>query len=249
MRHAFVAIFAGTVLVQSTDAAEIRVLTGNAVAPPQIVLATKFQEQTGHIVKFTSTNPAIIQQKIDLGEAFELYVIPSAFLRTAEGARRVQRDTSRVVAKVGVGIAAKADGPALDFSTAEAFKKMLLDAKKVAYSDPASGGLSAVSVVKVFDNLGIADLIRSKAVTQGNGQEMVGKGEVDFGLYNVSEIPRAPNVILAGTLPSSIQAYLIYEGAIPTGNLTPHAALEFLTFITASTAKSEWDRLGIDMAD
>jgi molybdate transport system substrate-binding protein len=229
-------------------AAEIRVLTGNAVGAPQQALAAEFTKQTGHLVKFTSTNPAIIQQKIDAGEAFELYVIPAAFLRTAEKANKVAPGTSRHVAKVGVGVAARADGPKYDFSTPEAFKKMLLDAKKVAFSDASTGGLSALSVAKVLDNLGVADVVKAKAVTQGNGQEMVGKAEVDFGLYNVSEIPRAPNVVMAGRLPAAIQAWLEYDAAIPIGNAAPEPAKALLAFMTDPQARAKWDASGIDMA-
>ena len=229
-------------------AAEIRVLTGNAVGGPQQALAAEFTRQTGHEVKFTSTNPAIIQQKIDAAEPFELYVIPAAFLRAAEKANRVAANTSRPVAKVGVGVAARADGPRHDFSTPDAFRKMLLDAKKVAFSDASSGGLSALSVQKVLETLGVAEAVKAKAVTQGNGQELVGKGEVDFGLYNVSEIPRAPNVVLAGRLPAAIQAYLEYEAAIPVGNSAPAPAQAFLAFITAPQARAKWDASGIDMA-
>ena len=234
-------------LVTSAAAAEIRVLTGNAVGPPQQALAAEFTKQTGHAVKFTSTNPAIIQQKIDANEAFELYVIPAAFLRAAEKASKVAPNTSRPVAKVGVGVAARADGPKLDFSTPEAFKKMLGDARKVAFSDASSGGLSALSVKKVLETLGVVEMVNAKAVTRGNGQEMVGKGEVDFGLYNVSEIPRAPNVVLAGRLPAAIQAYLEYEAAIPVGNAASEPAKAFLAFITAPAARAKWDASGIDM--
>ena len=136
----------------------------------------------------------------------------------------------------------------LDFSTPDAFRKMLLEARKVAFSDPSSGGLSALSVAKVLETLGVADVVKAKAVTQGNGQEMVGKGEVDFGLYNVSEIPRAPNVILAGALPAAIQAYLEYEAAIPAANAAAQPAKDFLAFITAPAAKPAWSKLGIDLA-
>jgi hypothetical protein len=52
------------------------------------------------------------------------------------------------------GVAARADGPKLDFSTPEAFRKMLADAKKVAFSDASTGGLSALSVAKVLVTLG-----------------------------------------------------------------------------------------------
>ena len=229
-------------------AAEIRVLTGNAVGGPQQALAAEFTKATGHTLKFTSTNPAIIQQKIDANEPFELYIIPAAFLRAAETANKVKPGTSRPVAKVGVGVAARADGPKLDFSTPEAFRKMLTDAKKVAFSDASTGGLSALSVAKVLETLGVAGMVKAKAVTQGNGQEMVGKGDVDFGLYNVSEIPRAPNVVLAGRLPASIQAYLEYEAAIPSGNADPAPAQAFLAFIAAPGARVAWEKNGIDVA-
>ena len=125
---------------------------------------------------------------------------------------------------------------------------MLLDAKKVAFSDASSGGLSALSVQKVLETLGVAEAVKAKAVTQGNGQELLGKGEVDFGLYNVSESPRAPNVVLAGRLPAAIQAYLEYEAAIPVGNSAPAPAQAFLAFITAPQARAKWDASGIDMA-
>ena len=242
-------IVAAAILAASAvSSAEIRVLTGNAVGGPQQALAAEFSKATGHTLKFTSTNPAIIQQKIDANEAFELYIIPAAFLRAAEKANKVKPGTSRPVAKVGVGVAARADGPKLDFSTPETFKKMLADAKKVAFSDASTGGLSALSVKKVLETLGVAEMVNAKAITQGNGQEMVGKGEVDFGLYNVSEIPRAPNVVLAGRLPAAIQAYLEYEAAIPAGNAAPEAALAFLAFVTAPGARAKWDANGIDVA-
>ena len=240
------AVLAG--FIAPASAAEIRVLTGNAVGASQQALAAEFTKKTGHEVKFLSTNPAIIQQKIDANEPFELYVIPAAFLRAAEKAGKVKPGASRPVAKVGVGVAARADGPKLDFSTPDAFKKMLADARKVAFSDAATGGLSALSVARVLETLGVAEMVKAKAVTQGNGQEMVGKGEVDFGLYNVSEIPRAPNVVLAGRLPASIQAYLEYDAAIPAGAAAPEPALAFLAFITAPEARAKWVASGIDMA-
>ncbi len=248
MRKFAIVVGATAAMAAPSGAAEIRVLTGNAVGGPQQALAAEFTRLSGHEVKFTSTNPAIIQRKIDANEAFELYIIPAAFLRAAEKANKVVAGTSRALARVGVGVAARGDGPRYDFSTPEAFRKMLLEAKKVAFSDASTGGLSALSVAKVLDNLGVADVVKAKAVTQGNGQEMVGKGEVDFGLYNVSEIPRAPNVVLAGRLPAAIQAWLEYEAAIPMGNAAAEPAQAFLAFITSPQARAKWEAAGIDLS-
>ena len=237
-----------SLMAEPTIADEIRVLTGNAVSGPQQSLAGEFTRQTGHDVKITSANPAIIQQKIMAREPFELYVIPAQFMRTIEKEASLTAGTLKPVARVGVGIAARADGPKLNFSTVDAFRKLLLDARIVTFSDPSSGGLSGLSVLKVLDHLGLTEVVKAKANMRGNGQELVGRGEADFGLYNASEIPRAPNVVLAGLAPRDVQAWLEYEGAVPAANATPAPALAFLNFISDRKAKDVWDKAGIDLA-
>ena len=236
-------------MAETTIADEIRVLTGNAVSGPQQILASEFARQTGHVVKITSANPAIIQQKITAREPFELYIIPAQFLRSAEIARILTPGTLKPVARVGVGIAARVDGPTLNFSTVNSFRKLLIDAKVITFSDPSSGGLSSLSVLKVLENLGLTEVVKAKANTRGNGQELVGRGEADFGLYNASEIPRAPNVVLAGLAPRDVQAWLEYDGAVPAANAMPALALAFLNLISDRKAKDIWEKAGIDLAE
>ena len=238
-----------SLMAEPTIADEIRVLTGNAVSGPQQSLASEFTRQTGHVVKITSANPAIIQQKITAREPFELYIIPAQFLRTVEKDGSLTLGTLKPVARVGVGIAARVDGPKLNFSTVDTFRKLLLDAKVITFSDPSSGGLSGLSVLKVLENLGLTEVVKAKANTRGNGQELVGRGEADFGLYNASEIPRAPNVMLAGLAPRDVQAWLEYDGAVPAANAASASALAFLNFISDRKAKDVWDKAGIDLAE
>ena len=230
------------------QADEIRVLTGNAVSAPQKRAADVFAARTGHTISFFSTNPSIIQQKVEASEPFELYVIPSSFVPAYEKAGKIVPGSARLLARVGVGVAAKENGPKLDFSTPEAFRKMLLDAKAVTYSDAASGGLSALSVQKVLQTMGLTDVVKAKAVIKAQGQELIATGEVDFGLFNVSEIPRAKGVILAGALPPAIQAYLDYDAAIPASNAKPGPAKDFAAFLASPEAKAFWVAIGIDQA-
>ena len=227
--------------------ADIRVLTGNAVNAPQQNLADEFTRQTGHKVKITSANPAIIQQKINAREPFELFVIPAQFLKAAEGEGAIITGTGRPVARIGVGIAARADGPKLNFSTPDAFRKLLLDARVVVFSDPSTGGLSGLSVLKVLDKLEVTEAVKAKANMRGNGQELIGRGEADFGLYNASEIPRAPNVLLAGLAPREVQAWLEYDAAIPISNREPAPALSFLNFMTDRRNSEIWDKSGTEL--
>jgi molybdate transport system substrate-binding protein len=235
------------VLPASAIADEIRVLTGNAVQGPQRLLAQKFSQNSRHTVTFTSANPSVIQQKLDAGEPFELVVIPSQFLKTYQGKGMIVDGSARPLARVGVGVAAR-EGSAFEFATPETFKEMVKNARKIAYSDAGTGGLSALSVQKVLQNAGLADLVKAKAVTGNNGHELVASGDVDFGLYNVSEIPRAKGEVLAGRVPAGLQAYLDYDAAIPKSNAKPEAARAFLTYMASPEGRSAWEASNIDQA-
>ena len=59
--------------------------------------------------------------------------------------------------RVGIGVAIREGAPAPDFSTPEAFRKMLLDAKSVAYTAPELGGTSGVHLFALLKKLGIYD--------------------------------------------------------------------------------------------
>ena len=74
------------------------------------------------------------------------------------------------------------DAPKPDTSTAEALKRLLLDVKSTAYTDPKSRGVSGALFVSVLDKLGIAEEVnkKSKSVTGVHNSELVAKGEVEL---------------------------------------------------------------------
>jgi molybdate transport system substrate-binding protein len=232
----------------AADADDIRVLTGNAVQGPQKALAEQFKARTGHSVILTSANPSVIQQKLDAGEPFELYVIPAAFLKAQGDAGKLIPGTARPLARIGVGVAARENGPKPDFSSVEAFKKSLMTAKAITYSDAATGGLSALSVAKVLANMGLTEAIKPKTILSTEGQDLVARGEADYGLYNASEIPRAKGVVLAGRVPAAVQATLDYDAGIPKSNAKPDAAKAFLAFMSSPEAFDAWEAAHIDQA-
>ncbi len=246
--HAIVLFLFTVISVSTSLAEELRVLTGNAVQGPQKVLAEKFMALTGHSVIIFSSNPSVIQQKLDAKDLFELYVIPAALLKVQYNAGKLQSDSLRPLAKIGVGIAARENGPKPDTSSPEAFKASLMAAKAITYSDAATGGLSAVSVARVLANMGLTEAIKPKVVLSTNGQDLVASGEVDFGLFNASEIPRAKGVVLAGRVPAMLQATLDYDVGIPITNSNPILAKSFIAYMISEDARAIWEEAHIDQA-
>ena len=49
-----------------------------------------------------------------------------------------------ILACVGIGVAVRAQAPKPDISSVEAFRRTLLAAKSIVYTDPATGGASGI---------------------------------------------------------------------------------------------------------
>jgi ABC-type molybdate transport system substrate-binding protein len=108
--------------------------------------------------------------------------------------------------------------------------------------------LSGPNALKVLANLGIADTVKPKLVLSASGQELIAKGEVETGLFNVSEIPRAKGVILAGPVPAAVQVYINYDAAIPVASSAVEPALALLKYFTAKSAQARWQAAGLELA-
>jgi molybdate transport system substrate-binding protein len=158
--------------------------------------------------------------------------------------------TRRALARTGIGIAAREGGPKLDLSTEESTRAVLLAARSISYSFSDLGGTSGGNSQKVLARLGIADAVKAKLVPIQNdkGQAMIGTGEIEMGLYNVSEIPRAKGVVRAGALPASVQVYSSYAIAVPATNKDPAPALAYRDYLLHPAQRSGWESAGLEAA-
>ena len=105
-------------------------------------------------------------------------------------------------------------GPVPDVSTPEKLKAAVLAARSLTHTDPAIPNTSGAIAGAALAKLGILDEVKDKtrhaALTVGG--ELVAKGEVELGFFNLSEIPKG--VTVAGALPGPLQGYTVYEAAV-----------------------------------
>jgi ABC-type molybdate transport system substrate-binding protein len=80
-----------------------------------------------------------------------------------------------------------------------------------------------------------------------DGQALIAKGEIDIGLFNVSEIPRAPGVARAGPVPAAVQVYIDYDAAVPATNAAPDAALALIKYFHRPASRPVWDKAGLEV--
>jgi molybdate transport system substrate-binding protein len=229
----------------SAGAAEIKVLAYNAVNIPARELAAAFTKENGHQVTFTFGSPGPVNERLKAGEQFDLVIMATEAAQARDALWRA--GTRRALVRVGIGLAVR-EGTKLDLSTVESTRKTLLDARSLTLSDSSTGGLSGPNALKVLANLGIADQVKPKLKLAPNGQDLIASGEIEIGLYNVSEIPRAKGVVLAGAVPAQVQVYIVYDAAIPATNAAPEPALALARHLGGTATRAVWIKGGLEPA-
>jgi molybdate transport system substrate-binding protein len=236
----------------SASAAEVKVLNANALTIAMKEIAADFTKETGNQVTFLGLTPGQVDQRVHAGDSYDLVITATEGAAALEKEGKFRAGTRHPLARVGIGLAVK-EGVKVDLSTVESTRKALLDAKSITYSDSSTGGLSGINAKKVIENLGLTDALRAKTkIASGGGLEgsqgPIGKGEIEIGLFNLSEIPRAPGVVRAGPVPAQVEVYINYDSAIPASNETPEAALAFIKYMHRAAARPVWDKAGLEVA-
>jgi molybdate transport system substrate-binding protein len=232
------AILTGMVASAAT-AAEVKVLTAGAYKPVVMAMAPAFEQQTGHKLVVDNDTAGALAKRIGDGEAFDVVVVPSGGLEQLGKSGKVVPASSMKLARVAIGVAVKRGAPMPDISSVAAFQQALLDARAVAYIDPAAGGSSGIYLTQLFDKMGIAAQIKPKAVLVPGGlvaQRLV-NGEADLALHQISEILAVPGAALVGPIPVEIQNYTVYAGGIGAGARDPAAAQALLTWLAGVGAQ------------
>jgi molybdate transport system substrate-binding protein len=238
-------LFAATLMLlpHMADAADIRLLSVGAVQNALRNLVAQFEKETDNHVVLTVGSPAVVLQKIKAGEIFDALIASEGAMDELDRDGIVNPESRVRLAITGLGVAVRAGAAALDLSTPEAFKQALLAARSIAYGDPTLRYQSGEKTEKVLAKAGILESIKPKAHIvpgQSVSQEMIAKGEIEIGLYNVSEIPEGKGLQFAGPVPSAFQINTLYEGGLMSDGSEPQASRALIMYLANPDARAQW---------
>jgi molybdate transport system substrate-binding protein len=140
----------------ASDAAEIKVLTSRAMNQVLTELAGAFQRTSEHKIALILAPPAEIRRRILNDEIVDVAMTGGAIIEDLVQQGKITPDSKLTLARVGVGVAVRAGSAKPDITSVEAFKRALLAARSIVYTDPAVSGASGIHFEKVLDRLGIA---------------------------------------------------------------------------------------------
>jgi molybdate transport system substrate-binding protein len=235
----------------ASDAAEIKVLTSRAMNHVLTALVGAFQTTSEHKVVLILAPPAEIRRRIVNSEIVDVAMSGEAIIEDLVQQGKIARDGKLTLARVGVGVAVRAGSTKPDIASVEAFKRALLAARSIVYTDPAVGGASGIHFEKILDRLGIANEIKAKSILNAQAAttpsaEIVARGEAELGIQLISEIVSVPGAELLGPLPAELQAMTVISAGIVATASEPDAARVLLEFLTSPAAEAVIKATGME---
>ena len=237
----------------SVSAAELHVMISAGFYSVYAELGPAFEKATGHRLITTrgpsmGDSPEAIPTRLARGEFADVVILDggSADELAKRGVVRAGSKVDLALSQIGMVVRAGAATP--DIGSVEAFRRTVLAAQSIGYSDSGSG--TYLSTV-LFAKLGVKDQVAGKSrKVRGppSGEPVaavVARGEVEIGFQQVSELIHVPGVTFVGALPAELQPGFSFAGAITSAARQPDAALALLRFLASPEAAGTITKAGL----
>jgi molybdate transport system substrate-binding protein len=214
--------------------ASIKILSGGAMRTLMDDVVPLFERASGHNAEIEFALTSLLTKKIEDDAVFDLALMPRPELDHLERAGKIAPGDTADIARSTVGLCVRAGAPKPDISTVEAFRRTLIAAQSISYSDGPSGAYISNLLVR----LGIAEEAKPKIkLTSRPVAELVASGDAEIGMQQIVAILPVEGAELVAPLPSELQNVIVYAAGLSAHAQNVAAAQNFITFMRADEAR------------
>jgi len=240
------------VLTAEVNAAEVKVLSAGAMRGVLQELAPAFETASGHKLKIDYATAGVVEQKVAADDEIDVAILTKPRVDKLVREAKIVGGTTKTLASAQIGLAVKKGATKPDISSVEAFKRVLLNAKSVAYADPTTGATSG-ALAQAIEKLGISAELKPKTrlVSAGTAQgprvgEAVARSEAEIGIQPISELLEVEGIDVVGPLPAELQSPdLVYVAGAPYVSEQPIAAKALIDFLADPKAAAVYKAKGL----
>jgi len=231
---------------------EIRVMTSGASAAAYLALVPEFERTTHHTLKTDAISNGVgadaIPVRVRNGDPVDVVMLARAALDDLIKDGKIVADSRVDLARSSIGLAVRAGAPKPDIGTVDALKRLLLQAKSVAYSASVSGTYLSN---ELFPRLGIAKemTVKSIRVEREPVGNLVARGEAEIGFQQISELLPVKGITFVGPLPGDAQRVTVFSAGIAAGSKHPEAARALIAFLASPAGIHAMKASGLDPID
>ncbi len=234
----------------SAAGAQIHVLTGAGMAAPVRQIAADFQQKTGTKVDLAVDVVSRVGSRLEAGEKYDL-VIATTDVLDALAQKKLLAGSYRRLGRMVLGVASRTGEPRPDLGDSATVRKTLMDARSLAYVDPALGAVSSTFLLEQAAKMGIAEQVKAKARLQHSGPGVpaaVADGQAELGITLVSEMQDIKGVEVQ-PLPADLQLKLVYAAAVTANADERNQATAFLHALSDAEGSTVIQRSGLAPPD
>jgi molybdate transport system substrate-binding protein len=193
--------------IKPTIAAEYRLYAAAGIKIPLITLSQAYQTDSGHSIVNDFDTAGAAEKKFLSDPNASFLITTKPRIDKAIASKLLTNGQAIHLVDTAAGIASsQAVKPVV--RNGDDLKAALLNAKKIAFSDPARGATVGLHFVKVIRELGIEQEVMAKAVVARDGIEtmrLIQSKTVDIGITQMSEVVQADRATLVGPFPKEFE--------------------------------------------
>jgi molybdate transport system substrate-binding protein len=257
MRVLFVAarsLLIGLLLVPAAaGAAEIKVMISGGFSAAYQKLVPEFERATGHKVvtirgASMGETPQAIPNRLARGEDADVVIMVGYALGGLIEQGKVRPESRVDLAWSRIAMAVRAGAAKPDISSVENFRRALLAAKSIAYSDSASGMYLST---ELFRRIGVYDAIKDKArkISGEPVGRVVARGEAEIGFQPISELRPVEGIDIVGPIPDELQVVNVFAAGLASHAKEADAGKTLIAFLVSPAARPAILASGMEFAD
>ena len=231
----------------AANAADIKILCASGMREIVSELQPRLGNIVGQQVSISFGEAGDLRKRIQGGEIADVAILPRIVLDQVSSDGNVVAGTIIDISQSSIGIGVRKNGPKPDIGSAENFKQVLLAAKAIVVTDPASGGVAGVHVADVFRRLGIMDQLTPRLrLTRGQrNATFVANGEADIAVQLSNEIRMVPGIEFI-PFPPEFGRTFVFSAALGTKTKEANAARTILQFLAGPETAAVVEAKGMD---
>ncbi|KMO28437.1 hypothetical protein VQ02_31635 [Methylobacterium variabile] len=245
-----IGLLAGLVVAGPARAAELRVMISGGFTAAYQALLPGFEAKTGHRVETAygpsmGTAPEAIPVRLAKGEPADVLIMVGYALDDLDREGKIAPGSKVALADSRIALAVKAGAPVPDIGDLERFKKALLAASSIAYSDSASG----VYIEKeMYRKLGLEDRLagKSRMIVAERVGNVVARGDAELGFQQTSELKPVKGITIVGPIPAEVQKVTVFSAGITRGARHPEEARALIAWLASPEAAPTVAATGLD---
>jgi molybdate transport system substrate-binding protein len=219
----------------------LTILSGGAAQGLVASVAAIFQERTGFEIAGEFGAVGVMADHLRHGKPTDVIILTRALVETLAGEKQVEPASIRDVGLVETALAVRTGDARLSVHNGEALRDAFLGADAIYVPDMKSS-TAGLHVVKVLDQLGIAEAVAARLKIYPNGatamRQLAASDAVrPLGCTQSTEIIATKGVALSGSLPRGYDLATMYSAGVTVKSAHATAAQALIDLLTAAASQ------------